>query len=95
LRTGRCSGSALAFFTDGLTESTRDIDEGYRRGRLALANPRTRSAENPARAIVNHVLERGPTRDDIAVLVVETGATVRAADEVNLEAPEVLRTRRR
>ena len=43
-------GSALAFFTDGLTESTRDLEEGYRRLRAALANPRVRAAENPARA---------------------------------------------
>jgi serine phosphatase RsbU (regulator of sigma subunit) len=81
-------GSALAFFTDGLTESTRDIDEGYRRLRAALIDPRVRTAENPARAIVEHVLERGPARDDVAVLVVETAATERDADDVRTEARE-------
>jgi serine phosphatase RsbU (regulator of sigma subunit) len=30
-------GSAVVFFTDGLTELTRDIDDGYRRLRIALA----------------------------------------------------------
>ena len=66
------AGSALAFFTDGLTESTRNLDEGYRRLRAALTDPRVRAAENPARAIVEHVLERGQARDDIAVLVMQT-----------------------
>jgi hypothetical protein len=65
-------GSVLAFFTDGLTEATRDLDEGYRRLHAALADPRVRAAENPARAIVEHVLDRGAASDDIAVLVVET-----------------------
>jgi PAS domain S-box-containing protein len=67
-------GSTLAFFTDGLTESTRDIDDGYRRLRDALADPGVRASENPARAIVEHVLDRAAARDDIAVLVVETAA---------------------
>jgi len=64
-------GSALIFFTDGLTEATRDIDDGYRRLRAALADPDVQAAENPARAIVEHVLDRGQATDDIAVLVVE------------------------
>lgn len=88
------SGSTLAFFTDGLTESTRDIDNGYRRLRAALIDPRVRAAENPARAIVEHVLDRGPTRDDIAVLVLETGTTVRTACEDELETPEIVRASR-
>jgi PAS domain S-box-containing protein len=77
-------GSALAFFTDGLTESTRNIDEGYRRLRAALADPSVRAAENPARAIVEHVLERGGARDDIAVLVVNTGTAERVAGDFEL-----------
>jgi PAS domain S-box-containing protein len=87
-------GSALAFFTDGLTESTRDIDDGYRRLRAALADPRLRAAENPARALVEHVLERGRSRDDVAVLVVETGTAVREADDLSLATPAILRTGR-
>jgi len=74
-------GSALAFFTDGLTESTRDIDEGYRRLRSALTAPRLRAAQNPARAIVEHVLEGGRSRDDVAVLVLEAGTTERDAGD--------------
>jgi PAS domain S-box-containing protein len=65
--------SVLAFFTDGLTESTRDMEDGYRRLRAALGDPRVRTDENPARAIVEHVLDHAPARDDIAVLLVETG----------------------
>jgi PAS domain S-box-containing protein len=73
-------GSALAFFTDGLTESTRDIDDGYRRLRAALADPAVRTAENPARAIVEYVLERAASRDDIAIIVMETGIAIPQAD---------------
>ena len=66
-------GSSLVFFTDGLTESTRDIDDGYRRLLAALADPGVRAAERPARAIVERMLDCSHARDDIAVLVVETG----------------------
>jgi serine phosphatase RsbU (regulator of sigma subunit) len=108
--TGRCSDSArrtwgdddchparlaLAFFTDGLTESTRDLDEGYRRLRAALTDPRVRAAENPARAIVEHVLERGQSRDDIAVLVVETGTAERDSEDLESATPAKLQTAQR
>lgn len=66
-------GSRLAFFTDGLTESTRDIDDGYRRIRAALTDSLVRVSENPARAIVEYVLDRRQPSDDIAILVMETG----------------------
>ncbi len=68
-------GSAIVFFTDGLTESTRDIEDGYRRLRLALLEPSVRESQNIARAIVEHVLGGAQARDDIAVLVLETDQT--------------------
>jgi len=88
-------GSALAFFTDGLTEATRDLEEGYGRLRDALADPRVRAAENPARAIVEHILERGQSRDDIAVLVVETGTAERDSEYLESATPAMLQTAQR
>lgn len=63
-------GAALVFFTDGLIEATRDMDDGYRRLRAALADGVCAAAE-PARALVEHVLGGRPPTDDIAVLVAE------------------------
>jgi PAS domain S-box-containing protein len=82
-------GSALAFFTDGLSESTRDIDDGYQRIHAALASASVRSADNPARALVEHVLDRAPARDDIAVLVMETASEV--PEQRQLEPANALR----
>jgi len=66
-------GSTLVFFTDGLTEATRDIDEGQRRLHAALGDDRMTRAENPAHALVELVLAGRPATDDIAVLVAEVG----------------------
>ena len=67
------AGTVLAFFTDGLVEATRDADEGLRRLHRALAEPAVTGADNPARALVEHVLDRHPATDDIAVLVAAFG----------------------
>ncbi|GAC1660190.1 MAG: hypothetical protein NVS4B13_08490 [Candidatus Elarobacter sp.] len=64
-------GSALVFFTDGLVEATRDIDEGHRRLHAAVADAGVAAAENPAHALVEHVLDGQAATDDIAVLVLE------------------------
>ena len=70
-------GSTLVFFTDGLTEATRDTDEGYRRLHAAMADAGVSSADNPAHALVEHVLRARPATDDIAVLVAEVGPSKR------------------
>jgi PAS domain S-box-containing protein len=70
-------GSTLVFFTDGLTEATRDVDEGYRRLFAAMSDDVSAAADNPARALVEHVLAGGPSSDDIAVLVAEVGPSPR------------------
>ena len=59
--------SLVVFFTDGLVESTRDIDEGERRVFAALADPAVADGRAPAAALVARVLDDG-IRDDVAVL---------------------------
>jgi anti-sigma regulatory factor (Ser/Thr protein kinase) len=61
--------SLLVLYTDGLTEATRDVIEGERRLRLALANNEVFNAAHPAEALRQAVLENGAT-DDVAILTV-------------------------
>jgi PAS domain S-box-containing protein len=60
-------GSLMVFFTDGLVESTHDIDEGYRRLYAALRDPEILAAPNLASRIRDAVLIEG-SRDDVAIL---------------------------
>jgi PAS domain S-box-containing protein len=64
-------GSALLFFTDGLSEATRDVSDGYRRIRAAFASSEVVNAMNPAQAMIEHVLGGRSATDDVAVLVAE------------------------
>jgi len=79
-------GSTLVFFTDGLTEATRDIDEGHRRLHAAMADPTVAGAENPAHALCEHVLMGRPATDDIAVLVAEVGPSERFDERLRTAA---------
>ena len=78
LRTGRDrrvrivpipADSMLVFFTDGLTEVTRDVEEGHARVSAALAALDMADAQNPARSIADMVLRGEDASDDVAVLV--------------------------
>ena len=60
-------GSVLVLFTDGLIESTHDIDEGYRRLDAVLRDPATLSSGELAARIRDAVLIEG-SRDDVAIL---------------------------
>jgi PAS domain S-box-containing protein len=60
-------GAFVAFFTDGLIESTHDALEGERRLRAALADSAVRCAERPARALRVAVIGDA-RRDDVAIL---------------------------
>jgi PAS domain S-box-containing protein len=72
--------SLVVFFTDGLVESTRDIDEGERRVLAALADPTVADGRAPAAALVARVLDDG-IRDDVAVLTLRIdGAPSTARD---------------
>ena len=60
-------GSVLVLYTDGLIESTHDIDEGYRRLEGALRDPAIVAAPDIAARIRDAVLIEG-SRDDVAIL---------------------------
>jgi PAS domain S-box-containing protein len=62
----------LVLYTDGLTESTHDVQEGERRLHAALVDPAVVGAEHPALALYRAVLIEG-TRDDVAILTVTLG----------------------
>ncbi|GAC1453655.1 MAG: hypothetical protein PVSMB8_12530 [Vulcanimicrobiaceae bacterium] len=62
-------GGTFVFYTDGLIEATRDVEAGSERLHTALASDVVSLDPNPARAIVDFVLDGGDASDDIAVLV--------------------------
>jgi PAS domain-containing protein len=62
-------GSTLVFFTDGLVEMTRDLDEGYRRVCGALSSAGVFESDRPARLLLESALQGREARDDVAVLV--------------------------
>ncbi len=68
----RCAyveGSLLVLYTDGLTESTRDVIAGEAMLRVALADAEMRRLPDVARAIYNAVLANG-AHDDVAILAI-------------------------
>jgi serine phosphatase RsbU (regulator of sigma subunit) len=62
-------GSLLVLYTDGLTESTRNMLAGEERLRVALADAATAAAAHPAQYLHDRVLADG-SHDDVAVLTV-------------------------
>ncbi|GAC1620202.1 MAG: hypothetical protein NVS4B5_11990 [Vulcanimicrobiaceae bacterium] len=62
-------GALLVLYTDGLTESTRDVIAGEAALRTALADPTLRDAPDIARAIHDRLLPDG-AHDDVAILAV-------------------------
>jgi PAS domain S-box-containing protein len=66
------ANSLLIMYTDGLVESTRDIDEGERRVARALFDERIVRSRHPAAALKAAVLHDGSS-DDVAVFTVSIG----------------------
>ena len=60
-------GSTLVLYTDGLVESTHDLEEGSARLERALLDPSTLAGPNPAQRIRDAVLIEG-SHDDVAIL---------------------------
>jgi len=65
-------GSLVLLYTDGLTEATRDVIEGERSVREALAREDVARAQNPAQALRDAVLSRA-SFDDVAILTIRFG----------------------
>ncbi|MBD5654788.1 MAG: SpoIIE family protein phosphatase [Candidatus Eremiobacteraeota bacterium] len=65
-------GDMLVLYTDGLTESTRDVIDGERSVRTALESGAIRRADSPARALHDAVV-LGGAADDVAILAVTLG----------------------
>jgi serine phosphatase RsbU (regulator of sigma subunit) len=63
-------GSLLVLYTDGLIESTRDILEGERRLRDAVALEAVANSSDIARSLHDAVLHPGAASDDVAILAV-------------------------
>ncbi|HEY0380857.1 MAG TPA: SpoIIE family protein phosphatase [Candidatus Elarobacter sp.] len=75
-------GATVLFYTDGLTESTRDIVAGEQRLRETLADPAIASQPNLAQALYDEVLRDG-THDDVAILAMRLdGSRTGASTEV-------------
>jgi len=62
-------GSVLVFYTDGLTEATRDPIEGESRLRAALADPEMILVPDLAAALYERLAGSG-SRDDVAIMTV-------------------------
>ncbi|HEX3463363.1 MAG TPA: ATP-binding SpoIIE family protein phosphatase [Candidatus Elarobacter sp.] len=74
-------GSTVLFYTDGLVESTKNVIEGERRVRAALADPHIASRPDLAQALHDDVLRDG-AHDDVAILAMHVSTpAVLSADE--------------
>ena len=80
------SNSMLLLFTDGLVESTRNIDEGERRVAEALRNDLICASPHPAAALKAAVLHDGSS-DDVAVFTISIGDLSALDDEERGDSP--------
>jgi PAS domain S-box-containing protein len=71
-------GDLLVLYTDGLSESTRDVVAGERSIFAALRGSAVRESENPARALHEAVIPTGAADDDVAILTVRLGHAAKA-----------------
>ncbi|MBV9269625.1 MAG: SpoIIE family protein phosphatase [Candidatus Eremiobacteraeota bacterium] len=70
-------GTFAAFFTDGLLEWNRNIDEAWSRLLSALSRQDVRESLHPAHAIRKHVIGSDRHHDDVAILTVRLEKLVR------------------
>lgn len=67
-------GMMLCFYTDGLSEVSRDLFESEQRLHAAFSSARIESAEHPASEIKAAVYDGSAHRDDVAILTVRMTA---------------------
>jgi GAF domain-containing protein len=63
-------GSFAAFFTDGLLEWNRNIEEAWERLKRAIMRQDVREALHPATAVFQSVTDRKTHQDDVAILTI-------------------------
>lgn len=63
-------GSFAVFFTDGLLEWNRNIQEAWERLNRAISRQDVREALHPATAVLQAVIDRKTHQDDVAILTV-------------------------
>ena len=80
-------GSMLVLYTDGLIESTHDLDEGNRRLERALRDPALARSGHPAAHIRDAVLTEG-SRDDVAILCANYAGVAFERHRVDVRVPE-------
>ncbi len=78
-------GSLIVLYTDGLVETSRDIEEGLARLRTELAREDIFALKNPAATLVSRLLPGGAA-DDVAVLTV---CVEEIGDRLQLQLPAV------
>jgi serine phosphatase RsbU (regulator of sigma subunit) len=70
-------GSFAAFFTDGLLEWNRNIEEAWLRMKAAVERPDVREALHPAHALRSYVMrEAARHEDDLAILTIRVDSTL-------------------
>ncbi|MGD0472798.1 MAG: PAS domain S-box protein [Candidatus Velthaea sp.] len=80
------ANSLLLMYTDGLVESTRDIEEGERRVALALLGDRIVTSAHPAAELKAAVLHDGSS-DDVAIFTVSIGDLSGTANAGRTDSP--------
>lgn len=68
------TGASVVLYTDGLLEYDRNILSGERRLHATLELKRVVGADDPAKALYETILHKTRNRDDVAVLVIRSGA---------------------
>jgi len=91
-------GDLLAFYTDGLIESSHDLEAGAQLLRETLADPQIDEAQHPAAFIRGRMLSDG-ARDDVAILTLRVHrdqriGNIRRWNFASLDADGLSRLRR-
>ncbi len=75
--------SLLVFYTDGLTESKRDVVLGERRLAAAIRRPSVASSANPAKTLYDAMIAEG-VDDDVVILTMRLETSTSGSDATRL-----------
>jgi len=79
-------GSLLVLYTDGLIESTHNIEEGQAALAAAVRAELETPSENPARALFERLIPHGRSHDDVAILTVSVAPASTALFDLTVRA---------